>query len=68
MGHHGWRISPNSPTDAGVGLPADQRVERVAPEVERLLQLGASQLRTYDETGEHGVVLQDPERNEFCVS
>ena len=41
---------------------------RVAAEVERLLALGATHLRAYDEMGEHWVVLQDPEGNEFCVS
>ena len=50
------------------GLPPDQRPPRVAEEVDRLLALGATQVRTYDELGEHWVVLQDPEGNEFCVS
>ena len=52
----------------GAGLPPDQRPTRVAEEVERLLALGATQVRTYHEMGEHWVVLQDPEGNEFCVS
>ena len=33
-----------------------------------LIYLGASHLRTYDEMGEHWVVMSDPEGNEFCVS
>jgi hypothetical protein len=53
---------------AGAGLPPEQRSERVAAEVERLAALGAGQIRTYDEMGEHWVVMQDPEGNEFCVS
>ena len=52
----------------GAGLGPDERPGRVAAEVERLLGLGATHLRTYDEMGEHWVVLQDPEGNEFCVS
>ena len=52
----------------GAGLGPEERPGRVAAEVERLLGLGATHLRTYDEMGEHWVVLQDPEGNEFCVS
>ncbi len=52
----------------GAGLPPGERPARVAAEVERLLALGATHLRAYDEMGEHWVVLQDPEGNEFCVS
>ena len=47
--------------------PAERR-SVVAREVERLKGLGASDLRTYDEMGEHWVVMADPEGNEFCVS
>jgi hypothetical protein len=52
----------------GAGLGPEERPGRVAAEVERLLGLGATHLRAYDEMGEHWVVLQDPEGNEFCVS
>ena len=52
----------------GAGLGPEERPGRVAAEVDRLLGLGATHLRTYDEMGEHWVVLQDPEGNEFCVS
>ena len=56
--------------NAGGGLetPADERAGLVASMVERLQQAGAS---TVDERngpfGEHWVVMQDPEGNEFCV-
>lgn len=52
----------------GAGLPPEQRRQRVAEEVERLGSLGASHVHDYFEMGEHWVVLQDPEGNEFCVS
>jgi hypothetical protein len=52
----------------GSGAEPAERPALVAREVERLTRLGASQLRTYDEMGEHWVVMADPEGNEFCVS
>ena len=52
----------------GAGVEPTERREVVAREVERLKGLGASHLRTYDEMGEHWVVMTDPEGNEFCVS
>jgi hypothetical protein len=48
--------------------PAEERHARVEAEVDRLTRLGATPVRAYDELGEHWVVLQDPEGNEFCVS
>ncbi len=52
----------------GAGLEPGERPARVAAEVERLVALGARPLATYDEMGEHWVVMADPEGNEFCVS
>jgi hypothetical protein len=52
----------------GAGLPAESRRARVAAEVDRLLGLGATEREVFDEMGEHWVVMQDPEGNEFCVS
>ena len=52
----------------GAGVEPAERPGVVAAEVERLKGLGASHLRTYDEMGEHWVVMADPEGNEFCVS
>jgi hypothetical protein len=39
----------------------------VAAEVERLTGEGATVVRTFDDGGEHWVVLQDPEGNELCL-
>ena len=49
------------------GTPMEERRQRVAAEVERLGALGAKQLRSFDERGEHWIVMQDPEGNEFCL-
>ena len=46
---------------------AEEGRRRVAAEVDRLVGLGARVFRVADEHGEHWVVMQDPEGNEFCV-
>ncbi|MBI0298892.1 VOC family protein [Streptomyces sp. PRKS01-29] len=53
----------------GRGVPLAVRTERVTATVDRLKEAGATVLRIMDEPEmEHyGVVLQDPEGNEFCV-
>ncbi len=51
----------------GPKVPYDERVRRVEVEVERILSLGATKQRSWEESGEYWVVLQDPEGNEFCV-
>jgi hypothetical protein len=43
------------------------RRARVDAAVERLIGLGASKQRDYDEPGQRWVVMQDPEGNEFCL-
>ena len=50
--------------------PLEQRKAMVDAEVARLTDLGASVFRVLSEDGfdYYGVVLQDPEGNEFCVS
>lgn len=53
---------------SGPGTPIDQRQSQTAPAVERLVRLGASELRRVEELGSYWVVLQDPEGNEFCVT
>jgi hypothetical protein len=45
----------------------DQRRPRVDAEVKRLVGLGASMIRPYDELDQYWVVMQDPEGNEFCL-
>jgi glyoxalase superfamily protein len=51
----------------GRGTPDEERRAKVAEEVERLQTAGASIYREMEERGEHWVVMQDPEGNEFCV-
>jgi hypothetical protein len=43
------------------------RKAQVRAEVERLLRLGATEQREWEERGEYWVVMLDPEGNEFCV-
>jgi hypothetical protein len=52
--------------NVGTGLEPDAHRVKVAATVDRLVGEGASVVQTFDE-GEHWVVLQDPEGNEFCV-
>ncbi|MGZ4131701.1 MAG: VOC family protein [Actinomycetota bacterium] len=49
------------------GTPEAERRTRIAEAVGRLTQAGASVQREFNEPGEHWVVMQDPEGNEFCV-
>jgi len=42
-------------------------VKRVDAEVERILGLGATKQRVWDDPEEYCIVMQDPEGNEFCV-
>ena len=51
----------------GADVPPDGRAARVATEVDRLVGLGATEQKVVDEMGEHWVVMQDPEGNEFCI-
>src|SRR4051794_11417951 len=57
--------------DAGGGsaVPLDVRRARVTAEAERLEAAGATRQRVLDglAIGHFGIVLQDPEGNEFCV-
>ena len=53
----------------GRGLPKPQRIQVVEERAARLQALGATRLRHLDEYEDHyGVVLQDPEGNEFCLT
>jgi glyoxalase superfamily protein len=45
----------------------EERRMRVAAKVEELVAAGATVFREVEENGEHWVVMQDPEGNEFCV-
>lgn len=56
--------------DVNVGGPRgtpDERRARVDAAVERLIQAGATLVRTVEELHERFVVMRDPEGNEFCV-
>jgi hypothetical protein len=47
--------------------PAEERRQRVRTEVDRLVAAGATEVEERDKWGDHWVVMQDPEGNEFCV-
>jgi catechol 2,3-dioxygenase-like lactoylglutathione lyase family enzyme len=51
----------------GRGTPPEESRAMIAAAVERAVAAGATMLREVDERGEHWVVLQDPEGNEFCL-
>lgn len=57
--------------DVNVGgersTPPDERRKQVNEAVERLVQIGATRINTFDQRGEYWVVMQDPEGNEFCL-
>jgi hypothetical protein len=53
--------------NVGAGVPPDERRTVVRAEADRLVGLGAVELREADENGEHWIVLQDVEGNELCV-
>ncbi|MFB6674182.1 VOC family protein [Streptomyces sp. NPDC056390] len=63
------RVHLDLKVGGGREVPSAVRMQRVTTAVERLLEAGASVLRTTDEPdmGHYAVVLQDPEGNEFCV-
>ena len=48
-------------------VPLDERRKLVNAEAERLLALGATKQRAWEEDGGYWVVMLDPEGNEFCV-
>ncbi|MBM6399012.1 VOC family protein [Phycicoccus sonneratiae] len=51
----------------GPSVPLDLQRERVAAEVARLEELGASRVDEHSDLGVHWVTMRDPEGNEFCV-
>ena len=53
--------------NAGAGHDGGERDAVVRAEADRLIALGATELRDVTENGEHWIVLQDVEGNEFCV-
>ncbi|MEP6697707.1 MAG: VOC family protein [Pseudonocardiales bacterium] len=52
----------------GPQTPVEQKRAQVMQGVQRLLGLGATEVRQVEEMGSFWAVLQDPEGNEFCVT
>jgi hypothetical protein len=61
------RVHLDVSASGGRGIEGTERRRRVDAEVERLVGLGATQQGPMERLGEHWVVMQDPEGNEFCV-
>ena len=51
----------------GSRVSIQERKKQVKTEVERLLKIGATEQREWEEEREYWVVMLDPEKNEFCV-
>ena len=51
----------------GPTVPLDEQRQRVASEVRRLEELGATKVGEHEELGVHWAGLRDPEGNEFCA-
>jgi len=61
------RVHLDLDVSGGRGTPLEFRRRKVADAVERAVAAGATRVKDYDEAGQHWVVLQDPEGNEFCL-
>ncbi len=61
------RVHLDLDVSGGRSTPIEDRRRRVADAVERAVAAGATRVKDYDEAGQHWVVLQDPEGNEFCL-
>ena len=61
------RVHLDLAVSGGRETPIEDRRRRVADAVERAVAAGATRVKAYDEAGQHWVVLQDPEGNEFCL-
>jgi len=63
------RVHIDLKISGGRAVPLPERRERVEAEASRLEALGATRLRVLSADGldHYGVVMQDPEGNEFCV-
>ena len=62
------RVHLDLTVTGGRSEPLDERVAKVDAEVKRLVAAGASVFRVNEGPNHYGVVMQDPEGNEFCVS
>jgi hypothetical protein len=61
------RVHLDMNASGGRKVPIEERRRQVNEEVGRLVKLGATKQREWEEEGEYWVVMQDPEGNEFCV-
>jgi hypothetical protein len=61
------RVHLDLAVSGGRDTPIEDRRRRIADAVERAVAAGATRVKAYDEAGQHWVVLQDPEGNEFCL-
>jgi hypothetical protein len=61
------RVHLDLAVSGGRATPLEDRRRRVADAAERAVAAGAAWVKAYDEAGQHWVVLQDPEGNEFCL-
>jgi hypothetical protein len=64
------RVHLDLDVGGGRGVPLEERRQRVIAEAERLAAEGATRLRVLETEGmDHfGIVMQDPEGNEFCLT
>jgi hypothetical protein len=62
------RVHLDVSVSGGPLVPLDERRAKVAEAVTRMIALGATRVETFDERGEHWVVMQDVEGNEFCLT
>jgi predicted enzyme related to lactoylglutathione lyase len=62
------RVHLDLNVSGGGRVPLDERVKRITAEVERILHLGATKQKVWEEPdGGYFVVMLDPEGNEFCI-
>jgi len=61
------RVHLDLAVSGGRETPIEERRRRIADAVDRAEAAGATRVKAYDEAGQHWVVLQDPEGNEFCL-
>jgi Glyoxalase-like domain len=61
------RVHLDLSVSGGWATPIEERRRRIAAAAEQAVAAGATRLKAYDEAGQHWVVLQDPEGNEFCL-
>ena len=64
------RVHLDLKISGGRAVPMDERRARIEAEAARLEALGASRLRVLSTEGldHYGIVMADPEGNEFCVA